>query len=280
MEVIETAAAVGGSHQPKVIPLSIAELPPLVVCWRRLSVSNVSGDLASPRVGKTQMGTHLRMATPQDAAGIRAIYAPVVRETPISFEIVPPTEEEMGARVGKTLTRYPWLVCTAHERLLGYAYAGGHSERAAYQWSVNVSVYVHSRARRIGVGQVLYDTLFAVLRLQGFIRAYAGITLPNEASVGFHESFGFTSVGVFRRVGYKMGAWHDVGYWQMTLQSSNGRPSPPRPLPSLPDDGSLQEALSAGWMNAGCDMEAVVKAVDAENLAEANRETERSESTK
>lgn len=239
-----------------------------------------TGDSVRPRSGTVYMGTHLRLATRQDAAGIRAIYAPVVRETPISFETVPPTEEEFGARIGKTLTRYPWLVCTAEERLLGYAYAGGHSERAAYQWSVNVSVYVHSRARRIGVGQALYDSLFAVLRLQGFVRAYAGITLPNEASVGFHESFGFTSVGIFRRVGYKMGAWHDVGYWQLTLQSSNGRPSPPRPLPSLSDDGGLHEALSAGSMNAGHDMEAVVKAVDAENLAEANGETERSEFTK
>ena len=238
-----------------------------------------TGDSVRPRSGTVYMGTHLRLATQQDAAGIRAIYAPVVRETPISFEIVPPSEEEIGARVGKTTTRYPWLVCTAQESLLGYAYAGGHSERAAYQWSVNVSVYVHARARRIGVGRALYDSLFAILRLQGFVRAFAGITLPNEASVGFHESFGFTSVGIFSRVGYKMGAWHDVGYWQLSLQPSNGRPSPPRPLPSLSDDGSLLEALSAGSTNAGGDIAAVIKDVDAENLAEANRETEQSEST-
>lgn len=217
------------------------------------------------------MGTGLRLATPQDAAGIRAIYAPVVRETPISFEIVPPTEEEIGARVGKTLTRYPWLVCTAQERLLGYAYAGGHSERAAYQWSVNVSVYVHSRARRMGVGQALYDTLFAILRLQGFVRAFAGITLPNEASVGFHESLGFSRAGVFSRVGYKMGAWHDVGYWQMTLQPSSGCPAPPRSLPSLPKDRSLHGALSAGSTKVGGDIVTVVSAVDAVNLGEANR---------
>lgn len=225
------------------------------------------------------METHIRLATSGDAAGIRAIYAPVVRETPISFEVVPPSVEEIGARVGKTSGSYPWLVCTAQERVLGYAYAGGHSERAAYQWSVNVSVYVHARARRIGVGRALYDTLFSILRLQGFVRAYAGITLPNEASVGFHESFGFTSVGVFSRVGYKMGAWHDVGYWQLTLQSSIGRPSPPRSLPLLSEDGSLRRTLSDGSMRAGSEIGAVVKAVDADNLAEANRETERSEFT-
>lgn len=219
------------------------------------------------------METHIRLATSRDAAGIRAIYAPVVRETPISFEVVPPSVEEIGARVGKTSGRYPWLVCASQEKVLGYAYAGGHSERAAYQWSVDVSVYVHARARRIGVGRALYDTLFSILRMQGFVRAYAGITLPNEASVGFHESFGFTSVGIFSQVGYKMGAWHDVGYWQLTLQSSNNPPSPPRSLPLLSEDGSLRSILSDGSMRAGSEIEAVAKAVNAENPAEANRET-------
>ena len=222
------------------------------------------------------METHIRLANSGDAAGIRAIYAPVVRETPVSFEVVPPSVEEIGARVGKTLTRYPWLVCAAWGRLLGYAYAGGHSERAAYQWSVNVSVYVHARAKRMGVGQALYDTLFAILRLQGFVRAYAGITLPNAESVGFHESFGFTKVGTFRRVGYKLGAWHDVGYWQIAIQSSKGRPAPPQPLPALLNDGGLQKALTAGSKKVGRDVEAVVRAVSADNDAEARRETEQS----
>ena len=220
------------------------------------------------------MEPYLRLATPQDAAGIRAIYAPVVRETPISFETVPPSVEELGDRVRKTLVRYPWLVCSARRSLLGYAYAGVHSDRAAYQWSVNVSVYVHVRARRLGVGQALYDTLFAVLGLQGFVRAYAGITLPNEASVVFHESFGFTHVGTFGRVGYKLGAWHDVGYWQMAIQFSQGRPAPPQPLPAYLDDRRLQEALNAGSMKVGRDAETVVEAVDAENFAQAERERE------
>ncbi len=229
--------------------------------------------------GKVYMKPRLRLARPLDAAGIRAIYAPVVRDTPTSFEIVPPSIEEMGARVLKTLTQYPWLVCSARGRVLGYAYAGGHSERAAYRWSVNVSVYVHARARRLGVGQALYGTLFAILRLQGFVRAYAGITLPNEASVGFHESFGFTPVGTFGRVGYKLGAWHDVGYWQMAVKSSSGRPDPPQPMAALLDDSRLQEALNAGSMKVGRDVETVVEAVDAENLAQAEREKEQSDFT-
>ncbi|MCY3710930.1 MAG: GNAT family N-acetyltransferase [Caldilineaceae bacterium] len=212
----------------------------------------------------------VRLAGPQDAAGIRAIYAPVVRETPISFEVLPPSEEEMAARVAKTLARFPWLVCTARGRVLGYAYAGGHSERAAYQWSVNVSVYVHARCRRLGVGQALYDTLFAILRLQGFVRAYAGITLPNEASVGFHESFGFRAAGTFEQVGYKMGAWHDVGYWQRTIQPGNGSPAPPRPLPILLNDRNLHEALTAGSMNVDRDVDEVIRAIDTDNLSQAD----------
>ncbi len=220
------------------------------------------------------MDPHLRLATPQDSAGIRAIYAPVVRDTPISFETIPPSEEELATRVEKTLTRYPWLVCLARGRLLGYAYAGEHSARAAYQWSVNVSAYVHARARRLGVGKALYDTLFSVLRLQGFMRAYAGITLPNEASVGLHESFGFTKAGTFGQVGYKFGAWHDVGYWQMAIQSSSGPPAPPRPLPDLLNDKSLREVLTAGSTGVGRDVENVVKAVDAENLVQTEREAE------
>ncbi len=216
------------------------------------------------------MAPTVRLAGPQDAAGLRAIYAPIVRETPISFETLPPSEEEMSARVAKTLARYPWLVCTARGRVLGYAYAGEHSERAAYQWSVNVSVYVHARCRRLGVGQALYDTLFSILRLQGFVRAYAGITLPNEASVGFHESFGFRAAGKFEQVGYKMGAWHDVGYWQLTLQPPNGSPAPPRPLPILLGDGKLREVLSAGSMKVDRDVDEVVGAIDTDLLSQAD----------
>ena len=216
------------------------------------------------------MAPTVRLAGPQDAAGIRAIYAPIVRETPISFETLPPSEEEMSGRVAKTLARYPWLVCAAQERVLGYAYAGVHSERAAYQWSVNVSVYVHARCRRHGVGQALYDTLFAILRLQGFVRAFAGITLPNEASVGFHESFGFRAAGKFEQVGYKMGAWHDVGYWQLTLQPDNGSPAPPRPLPLLLNDGKLPEVLSAGSMKVDRNVDEVIAAIDTDLLSQSD----------
>ena len=194
------------------------------------------------------MSPHLRLATPHDAVGIHAIYAPIVCDTPVSFALVPPSHDEIVARVTKTLIRFPWLVCTVQERLLGYAYAGSHNERAAYQWAVNVSVYLDAKARRLGIGRSLYQTLFSILRLQGFYRAYAGITLPNGASVGLHESLGFRSVGTYEKVGYKQGAWHDVGYWQLTLQPSDGEPARPRPrpLPSLQDCRELREALQTG----------------------------------
>lgn len=215
------------------------------------------------------MGPHLRLATPRDAGGLRDIYAPIVLDSPTSFELVPPSEEEMAARVRKTLPRFPWLVCAAGERLLGHAYAGAHNERAAYQWSVNVSVYVHAQARRMGVGHALYGTLFAILRLQGFFGAYAGITLPNAASVGFHESLGFTSVGTFEGVGYKLGAWHDVGYWHRTIQPRDGSPAPPQPLPSLLNNQLLREELTAGSEKLGQEPLLVAEAFDAGNLPQA-----------
>jgi phosphinothricin acetyltransferase len=129
----------------------------------------------------------IRLATAHDALGIQAIYAPIVRDTAISFDVEPPTVEEMRQRIISTLAYWPWLVCDRDGDILGYVYASQHRTRQAYQWSVDVSVYVHAAARRSGVGRGLYRSLFALLTLQGFYQAYAGITLPNPASVGLHE---------------------------------------------------------------------------------------------
>jgi L-amino acid N-acyltransferase YncA len=148
------------------------------------------------------MTTIIRLATPADAPGVQAIYAPVVHETAISFELEPPTVEEIRQRIVKTLERWLWLVCERRGDILGYVYAGQHRTRPAYQWSVDVSAYVHASARRLGVGRALYHSLFSLLALQGFYQAYAGITLPNPASVRLHESLGFQPVGVYRAVGY------------------------------------------------------------------------------
>src|SRR5262249_51171207 len=119
-------------------------------------------------------------------------------------------------------------------------------EGAASQWSVDVAVYVREGRRRSGTGRALYTSLFQALVLQGFYNAYAGITLPNPASVGLHEALGFQPVGVYRQVGYKCGAWHDVGWWQLALQPPLGQPQPPKCIPELRDTIEFASALAAG----------------------------------
>ena len=177
--------------------------------------------------------TTIRLAGLGDAAACAAIYAPYVRETPISFETVPPDASEMSRRFEKTSARLPWLVAVEAGKVVGYAYAAPHNERAAYRFAVDSSVYVDVDARRRGLGRRLYRVLFASLERQGFVAVHAGITLPNAASVALHEGFGFEPVGVYRGVGFKLGAWHDVGWWQRPLVPRTARPSEPRAISEL-----------------------------------------------
>ncbi|HEU5398616.1 MAG TPA: arsinothricin resistance N-acetyltransferase ArsN1 family B [Gammaproteobacteria bacterium] len=160
---------------------------------------------------------NIRPVRVSDATALAAIYAPSVTEGAASFELTPPTAEQMAERIQRNLQERPWLVLEAADAVLGYAYASAHNERPAYRWSVNVSVYVFAGCRRQGVGRALYRELFAQLRGRGYYNAYAGITLPNAASVGLHESFGFMPVGVYRHAGFKLGRWWDVGWWQKSL---------------------------------------------------------------
>jgi phosphinothricin acetyltransferase len=176
---------------------------------------------------------NLRLARADDAAQILAIYAPIVRDTVISFEVDPPSVEEMCARIVATLAMYPWLVAEDGGRILGYAYASAHRERKAYQWSVDVSCYVHPAARRRGVGKRLYRALFTVLRRQGFHAAFAGVALPNAASEALHASVGFERIATYREVGYKAGAWRDTGWYQCVLGVAAPEPAQPVPLPAL-----------------------------------------------
>jgi len=152
-----------------------------------------------------------------DAKAVRDIYAPFVTDSATSFEQEPPDEAAMAQRIRDLQDRYPWLVFEAGGKVLGYAYASTHRTRYAYRWSAEVSAYVDSSARRCGVGRAIYTALFDILRRQGFANAYAGITLPNPASVALHESLGFVPIGVFNRVGYKFGRWHDVFWLQRRL---------------------------------------------------------------
>lgn len=188
----------------------------------------------------------IRLATTSDAAAIAAIYRPAVADSAISFEIEPPDAAEMDRRVQATLLRTPWIVCEHEQSVVGYAYAGRHRERPAYQWSVEVSAYVDGEQRRSGAGTALYTSLFSVLALQGFRSAYAGITLPNPASLGLHLHVGFTRVGVFRNIGYKHGAWHDVEWLERQLAQHSAEPGVPIPLPDLCGRPELDTALAAG----------------------------------
>lgn len=173
----------------------------------------------------------IRSATPDDADAIAAIYAPIVLETTISFEWEPPTADAFGARIAKTLPKYPWLVALDDsDAVAGYVYAGSHRDAPSYQWSVSTSVFIREDARGQGVGKTLYTELFRELVALGYYRAFAGIALPNAASVALHESVGFKPLGVYEQVGFKFGAWRDVGWWQKELQPSAPHPEPPRPF--------------------------------------------------
>lgn len=191
------------------------------------------------------MAVCLRLATPADAPAILGIYGPVVRAGFASFEAEPPSPEVMADRIRETLEWYPWLVCEEHGRLLGYAYAGAHRDRAGYRWAAEVSVYVHPEAQRRGVGRALYTALLAVLTAQGIVNVYGGIALPNAASVALHEALGFRKVAHYPQVGFKAGAWRDTGWWHRRLRPLEPDPMPPAPLTGLSHE-MVAAALAEG----------------------------------
>jgi phosphinothricin acetyltransferase len=185
----------------------------------------------------------IRRAGPADADRVQAIYAPIVSETAISFETTVPDVPEMRRRIEAQAERYPWLVLESDRSLLGYAYASSHRTREAYQWCVDVSVYVDPRHQLRGVGRALYAALLDLLRRQGFVNAYAGIALPNPSSVALHESFGFEPVGTYRRVGFKMGRWHDVLWLHLRLLEAPTPEHPPLLTERLWNDHAVAELL-------------------------------------
>jgi L-amino acid N-acyltransferase YncA len=188
----------------------------------------------------------IRPANDGDAEAIAAIYRPVVENTAISFETIAPDRDEISRRLSETMTRYPWLVCERDRHIVGYAYATQHRVRAAYQWSVDTSVYIDDAHKRSGVGRGLYQSLFAILAAQGFFNAFAGIALPNPASVGLHEAMGFQKLGVYRNVGFKLGEWRDVGWWQLTLRRQEVPASAPLALSEVEDLPVWNQLLALG----------------------------------
>lgn len=188
----------------------------------------------------------IRMASEADGAAIAGIYAPFCESSVVSFEIVAPDATEMTRRITAITSQYPWLVLDDGGVVAGYVYGSRHAERAAYGWAVDVTAYIGPAYRRCGAGRALYTTLFELLRRQGYFKAYAGITLPNDASAGLHEAMGFVPVGVYRGVGYKKGAWHDVAWYQRPLQAERDNPDRPVPVSAIAVSPEWTEAVSNG----------------------------------
>lgn len=173
----------------------------------------------------------LRSATPEDADGIQAVYAPIVRDTTISFEYEVPTVDEMRRRIVERVAKFPWIVAEKDGEILGYATAGTFRSRTAYDWSAESSIYLSPRGMGQGIARRLYAALHEILRLQGVRVVIAGIALPNDRSVRFHESFGYRPIAIMERIGFKFGTWCDLGFWRFDLDASD---SPPRPLVAFP----------------------------------------------
>jgi L-amino acid N-acyltransferase YncA len=159
----------------------------------------------------------IRPATADDAAACRAIYAPFVADNWVSFELQVPTVGEMQSRIVANAASHGWLIAEIDNRIAGYSYGSPHRAREAYQTSCDVAVYVDPAFARRGVGRALYDVLLPNLKERGFHAAFAGIALPNPGSIVLHEALGFSALGIYREVGWKMGGWRDVGWWQRLL---------------------------------------------------------------
>lgn len=184
-----------------------------------------------------------RLATPGDGDACAAIYAPYVTDTAISFEVAPPDAAEMAARIARTIERTPWVVVEADGEVRAYAYGTRHRDRAAYDWTVETTVYVDRDSTRAGLGRIALSAVVAILRLQGAHLAVAGITPPNPGSVGLHQALGFQRVGEFEGIGWKFGKWHGVEWFALELGPRDEAPSLLVPLPQIAGTSPLDAAL-------------------------------------
>lgn len=178
----------------------------------------------------------IRMAAEKDAEELLAIYAPYVTETAITFEYEVPSAEEFRGRIRKTLEKYPYLVAEMDGELLGYAYASAFKGRAAYEWSVETSIYVKMGEHGKGVGRRLYTVLEDTLRKQNILNVNACIAYPNPGSETFHESLGYKTVAHFTKCGYKMGKWHDMIWMEKMLGEHPNEPEAVVPVGQLTKD--------------------------------------------
>lgn len=176
------------------------------------------------------MSTEIRVATAFDGPQIQAIYAPAVVDQPTSFETDVPSVDEMIRRIEETLDVYPYIVAARDGEIISYVYARRWRGRPAYDWDVEITVFVKDGFGGRGVGRAMYTALLRLLAAQGFVNAMAAVTVPNEPSTKFHASMGFHRAGSFPACGYKLGAWHTVEFWWRRLIDLPERPDPPTPF--------------------------------------------------
>ena len=169
----------------------------------------------------------IRVATKDDAAGMLDIYAPFILNSGITQETEVPSVEDFQKRIIANLEERPWLVCEIDGQVTGYAYAGKHRDRKGYQWCTEPSVYISEKYFGAGIADALYTALFDILKLQGYVNAYAVITLPNDRSIAFHKKFGFEYLTTYKKIGYKLGQWHDVGWMEYEINPHQDKPSDP-----------------------------------------------------
>lgn len=178
----------------------------------------------------------IRHARAEDAPGCLAIYAPFADDTAVSFEGPAPTLVEFRQRMERIARTHAFLVADDGGEVAGFAYAGVHRQRAAYRWAAEVSVYLDEAHRGRGLGRALYEPLFALLQEQGYRTLLAGVSVPNRPSIALHTSLGFEPVGVYRRIGWKAGAWRDVAWLALQLGEDTFEtevPPPPGPPAKL-----------------------------------------------
>lgn len=180
-----------------------------------------------------EVNKKIRLANEADSASILQIYAPFITDTVITFEYEVPSIEEFRKRISSVQKKYPWLVCEINGKIVGYAYASPFHERAAYDWSVDFSIYINPEYHGKKIGKALYFALLELLKMQGYYNAYALVTMPNIKSESIHESFGFRSVGICENVGYKFEKWRDVKWFELEIQKHPEVPMPPKVIDEI-----------------------------------------------
>lgn len=182
----------------------------------------------------------IRLIRETDAEAALAVYRPYVLNSVITFDYEVPSVEEFSEKIRTITAEYPWLVCEYEGKIAGYAYGSRHRSKAAYQWSPESTIYVAEEFHGTGIARILYKTVFEILLLQRFVNVFAGVTLPNPASENFHRSLGFTEIGVFRNIGYKLGKWNDVRWFQLLLSEWKTEPAEPLMIGAVADTEAFE----------------------------------------